>query len=75
MTNREKFILEFGATSQRFKEIFGFTPSMLLNPCPRPKKICEEQRNCINCPFKHFWDEEYRECFKIKEEYEDVETT
>jgi hypothetical protein len=59
MTNREKF-----------KEVFGFYPDMVS--CVVPRKICKMQKGngCDNCPFDDWWSKEYKECFELKEEYE-----
>ena len=58
MTNREKF-----------REVFGFYPSN--RDCVMPKKVCKEQDGCTSCPFDDFWKMEYKECFEIKEKYND----
>lgn len=58
MTNKEKF-----------REIFGFTPSGIH--CLMPDKVCEEQERCSKCPFGKWWDMEYKECFVIKEKYDE----
>ena len=49
MTNREKF-----------KKIFGF--EHLGNDCPVPieNETCQSNTNCLNCPYDHFWDKEYK---------------
>ena len=63
MTNREKF-----------KEVFGFSPNKGVSgnlSCPAPKKICDERKGCVGCPFKNWWEREYKECFRMKEEFED----
>lgn len=53
MTNREKF-----------KEIYGF--ALDGNPCAAPQSICNEQ-TCERCPFRGWWDKEYKSCFKYEE--------
>ena len=65
MTNREKF-----------KEVFGYTP-YTENMCVAPIKICEEYAEngkdfgqCGECPFKNWWDKEYKPCFKLREDFE-----
>lgn len=56
MTNREVF-----------KKTFGFNPEH----CVAPARVCEEMNmKCRECLFDTFWDREYKECFRIKEEYE-----
>lgn len=60
MTNREKF-----------KEVFGFKPNDDAE-CVAPSKICYIQDDiCNDCPFEDWWDKEYKECFRMKEEFED----
>ena len=55
---------------EKFKEVFGFTPDIM--DCVMPRMVCEEQQNrCSSCPFDDWWYKEYKECFELKEEYED----
>ena len=54
--------------SEKFKEMFGFTPDD--EGCCIPRKVCIEQSDCLFCPFNNWWDKEYKECFELKEEYE-----
>ena len=50
---------------EKFKEIFGFSPSD--NGCIAPKIVCEANNSdCKGCPFLHWFDREYKECFKLK---------
>ena len=58
MTNKEKF-----------KEVFGFTPR--TDTCDLSPNICNHQKTCDDCPFKDFWDKEYRACFRLKDEFDD----
>ena len=53
--------------TEKFKEVFGYTPEVccLISP-----SVCREQDDCENCPFDDWWQQEYRECFEFKEEYE-----
>lgn len=60
MTNKEKF-----------REVFGFAPNNGVINCIIPLKVCEEQKNCSKCPFSRWWDMEYKECFVIKEKYDE----
>lgn len=57
MTNREKF-----------KEVFGFLPR--VDVCVAPHKVCDDFTQCAKCPFFGWWKKEYKDCFKIKEDYE-----
>ena len=61
MTNREKF-----------KEVFGFTPNDDAE-CVAPKAICTIQDDVCavgnnECAFYRWWDKEYKECFRLKDE-------
>lgn len=59
MTNREKF-----------KEVFGFEKNK--NICLMPDSVCASVNfECPFCPFKDWWDKEYKSCFKLKEEFDD----
>ena len=58
MTNEEKF-----------KEVFGFYPD--YRGCLIPAKVCHEQGDCDECVFEKWWDKEYKECFVIKEKYDE----
>ena len=59
MTNKEKF-----------KEVFGFTPDDKQG-CLMPTSVCHEQENCDECVFHNWWYMEYKECFVIKEKYDE----
>lgn len=61
MTNREKF-----------KEVYGF--ELDGNPCVAPQSICNEQ-TCERCPFRGWWDKEYKACFRYEEEKEEKAMT
>lgn len=53
---------------EKFTEVFGFKHNAT---CPAPYSIHEERNFCDGCPFDGFWGKEYKECFKLKEEYDD----
>ena len=51
--------------ADKFKETFGYEPAQM---CLLPIWICVDQGGeCDNCPFKSWWDKEYKPCFKLKE--------
>ena len=54
--------------SEKFKEVFGFAPND--DACCVPVKVCIKQIECEFCPFDDWWSKEYKECFELKEEYE-----
>ena len=53
--------------SEKFKEVFGFYPDTY---CLIPKRVCFEKDDCDECVFEDWWQQEYKECFELKEEYE-----
>jgi hypothetical protein len=56
MTNREKF-----------KEVFGFKQNE--KECVAPEIICQINNNeCLRCPFRDWWDREYKSCFILRED-------
>ena len=50
--------------------MFGFTPDDKQG-CLMPTKVCHEQENCEECVFHNWWTMEYKECFVIKEKYDE----
>ena len=58
--------------SEKFKEVFGFIPSdeVQKEACIIPAKVCYEYDECVDCPFNYWWSKEYKECFELREEYE-----
>lgn len=54
--------------SEKFKEVFGFIPDE--KDCPIPVSVCYELDDCDECVFEKWWSMEYKECFELKEEYE-----
>ena len=56
--------------SEKFKEVFGFYPDVVS--CVLPSNICKTQKDnaCCNCLFDEWWSNQYKECFELKEEYE-----
>ena len=61
MTNRDKF-----------KEVYGF--ELDGSPCAAPQSICNEQ-TCERCPFRGWWDKEYKDCFRYEEKKEEKAMT
>lgn len=60
MTNKEKF-----------KEVFGFSLNeSAIGVCPAPKTVCKQMRYNQECPFRDWWDKEYKPCFKLREDFE-----
>jgi len=69
--------------AEKFKEVFGFTPD--TTPCIIPDKVCDDHINkilnsgedasaeecCDTCPFGGWFNKEFKECFKLSEEFED----
>ena len=53
--------------SEKFKEVFGFYPDTY---CLIPKRVCFEKDDCDECVFEDWWQQEYKECFELKEQYE-----
>lgn len=41
--------------ADKFKEVFGFIPDSECCPSKCP------ENGCINCEYKHFWSQEYKE--------------
>lgn len=59
MTNREKF-----------KEVFGFEQDEETAVCPSDLMGTDNCKSieCKDCPFNfHWWDKEYKPCFRLKE--------
>lgn len=55
--------------SEKFKEIFGFCPN--TKECIAPETVCVvNNQNCHQCPFNKFWENEYKECFDMKEDFD-----
>lgn len=66
--------------AEKFKEVFGYAPD--TDSCIAPQKVCDKQAElhikdadiktmCEDCPFKDWWHKEYKECFKMKEDFGD----
>ena len=66
--DRMKKIDEKVTNLEKFKEVFGFTPDERV--CVAPPKVCLGNE-CEICPFDDFWNEDYKPCFKMKEEFEE----
>lgn len=61
MTNREKF-----------REVFGYTPYKQAE-CLVPHRVCDDNDNkCSKCPFNNWWDKEYKPCFEMREEGDQI---
>ena len=65
--------------AEKFKEVFGFTPEPEFSCGCTPKKVCREQEKkhgekssevCSDCPFRDWWNKEYKACFQIRSDYE-----
>ena len=57
-----------------FKQVFGYPPSPNAR-CVAPKKICENYDDCKKCPFANWWNKEYKECFVLKENFDENNQT
>ena len=66
--------------TEKFKETFGFAPEVEKDgsiSCIGSPKVCDEQykknsplSGCSDCPFKDWWNKEYKACFRIDERWE-----
>lgn len=48
--------------AEKFEEVFGFPPHSNAR-CIAPKEICDEEEGCKTCPFRNWWNKEYKPCF------------
>lgn len=63
----EKFVMDWArehpvvTNKYKFKEIYGFEPSRYLN-CPmKNSNHCMTRRECEDCEYENFWNQEYKE--------------
>lgn len=52
---------------EKFKEVFGFVPSIEKESCVGAPIMCDVVSSCRECPFRNWWDREFKECFKMDE--------
>ena len=55
---------------EKFKDVFGFELDVENGgSCPVLPEVCENLPfDCPECPFSGWWDKEYKECFKLRDD-------
>ena len=61
--------------SEKFKEVFGFTPDE--DACVLPDTVCTDtfeqnkHKGCKDCPFYGWFKNDYKPCFVLREDLDD----